>query len=69
MADPTLAEPRNPSSNGETAQESVDRMAGGMSNPPHPSAVAQGPSKPVGPNIHPVAKGVYGAPVGETVLH
>lgn len=69
MADPTKAEPRNPTVGGETAQETVDRMAGRGGNPPHPSAAPPGPfSKPPPANIKPTAPRVYGSPVGSTIL-
>jgi hypothetical protein len=71
--DPTRAEVRNPTVGGETVQESVDRMAGGKTNlpadpynPSHPSATAK--PKPVGPSIHPTAKGVYGAPIQAPIV-
>jgi hypothetical protein len=75
MADPTKAEPRYDT--GETAQEATDRQAGDGkqsmptgSNPPHPSAAASpGPTaKPPGESIHPSARGIYGAPLGSTIL-
>lgn len=73
MGDPTRAEPRNPTTGGETVQETADRMAGngraGNLNPPHPSATGVNvPTKPVGPNVHPTAKGAYGAPLGGVIL-
>jgi len=64
--DPSKAEPRNASADGETAQESVDRMAGQGGNPPHPSSVAQ-PKAP-GPKISPWAKGQYGAPIQPAIV-
>ena len=68
MSDPTKAEPRNPTTGGETAQETADRMSGGR-NPPHPSAPGgNGPAKFVNPSITPSAKGNYGPPVGDTIL-
>jgi len=77
MADFVSKDTRNPTT-GETSQETADRMAGQggpskaeqQGNPPHYSAPgqSQAPTKPVGPNIHPVAKGVYGAPIGGTIL-
>ena len=68
MADPTKAEPRNPTT-GETAQESVDRMAGSGGNPPHPSAVGgAGPAKFVNPSTKPSSPGNYGAPVGAPIF-
>ena len=67
MSDPTSAEKRW-SSTGETSQEAADRMAGGN----HVDGGVHGPTLvPRGPapqNIHPSAKGVYGAPVGDVVL-
>jgi hypothetical protein len=51
---------------GMTAQEIADKAAG-YGGQPHPSAAAA-PTRPVGPNIHPVAKGVYGAPVGPAIF-
>jgi hypothetical protein len=75
MADPTKAEPRYDT--GETAQEATDRMAGDgrkasmpTGNPPHPSAAANpGPTaKAPGESIHPSAQGIYGAPLGSTIL-
>jgi hypothetical protein len=69
MGDPTRAEVRNPTVGGETSQETADRMAG-AGNPPHPSSPSQSvaPTKPVGPNVHPTAKGAYGAPLGGVIL-
>ncbi len=69
MADPTRAEPRNPTVGGETAQDSVDRMAGGTKGAVPPS-VTRAPvvNRPAPVNVHPSAKGVYGAPVGDTIL-
>lgn len=66
MADPTKAEPRNPDSGGETAQESVDRIAGSGGNPAHPAVSA--PTRPAPSNLHPIAKGVYGSPVTQPIL-
>jgi hypothetical protein len=57
----------------EAIDKAVDQSVKG-SNPPHPSSPAAsapntGPTaKQPGPNIHPAAKGVYGAPVGDTIL-
>jgi hypothetical protein len=61
--DPTKAEPRNPTTGGETAQETTDRLAG-----VHPGVDggAKGPlvtKAPPPQNLHPSAKGVYGSPV------
>jgi hypothetical protein len=68
MGDPTKAEPRNPSSGGETVQETADRMSGG-GNPPHPSAVGgAGPAKFVNPSTKPSSPGNYGAPVGAPIF-
>ena len=63
MADPTRAEPRNPTTGGETVQQTADRMAGGGGAPP--PSVTRNPVSSVKPpvNVHPSAKGVYGAPV------
>jgi hypothetical protein len=65
MSDPTKAEVRNPTVGGETSQETVDRMAG-----PGVHTGVDGGNKgplvtkaPVPQNVHPSAKGVYGAPV------
>jgi len=68
MADPTKAEPRNPTVGGETAQETVDRMAGG--GKPHPSAAPPGPFSKAPPpaNIKPIAPNTYGSPIGSTIL-
>lgn len=67
MSDPTKAEVRNPTVGGETAQESVDRMAGGGGgNPSHPAAAA--PARPAPANLHPIAKGVYGSPITQPIL-
>ena len=65
------ADVRNPTTGGETAMETADRESGGGGgNPPHPSSPTQStaPTKAVGPNVHPVAKGVYGAPIGGPIL-
>ena len=64
MADPTQAEVRNPTTGGETVQETADRMAGGDSNATPPS-VTRNPvvSAKAPQNVHPSAKGVYGSPV------
>lgn len=65
MSDPTKAEPRYDT--GETAQEAVDRMAGdGGASKSHPAAAA--PTKPAPANLHPTAKGVYGAPITQPFL-
>jgi hypothetical protein len=63
MGDPTKAEPRYDT--GETAQEAVDRMAGG-GNPAHPAVSA--PTRPAPANVHPIAKGVYGSPITQPIL-
>jgi hypothetical protein len=71
MSDPTKAEPRNPTYGGETAQESVDRMAGSRQGPN--DGGAKGPMVPPRPapaNIHPSSVGghSYGAPIGDVIL-
>ena len=65
---------RNPTT-GRTAAEEADFQAGtGMpSNPPHPSAPPPGngpggAGKPPPVNTKPSAPGVYGAPIGDTIL-
>ncbi|HTS55221.1 MAG TPA: hypothetical protein VMH26_18280 [Burkholderiales bacterium] len=70
MADHDL---RNPTT-GETAQESVDRMAG--SGKQSTDGGAKGPTltptaKPPGPSTHPSAPGGrnYGSPIEPTILH
>ena len=60
------AEIRNPTTN-ETAQETVDRLAGSKGHPttaPTPPPTAKAP----GESIHPSAQGIYGAPLGSTIL-
>jgi hypothetical protein len=63
--DATKAEPRNPTTGGETVQETTDRMAG----PGVHTGVAGGAKGPLvtkappPQNLHPSAKGVYGSPV------
>jgi len=69
--DPTKAEPRNPTTGGETAQETVDRMAGSK---PGKDGGAKGPlvpAKPAPVNTHPSSPGghSYGAPIEPTILH
>lgn len=66
MANPAQAEMKHLSEGGKTAQEIADDKAG-MGNP-HPSANYASQPKPPGPSIHPVAKGVYGAPIGTPIL-
>ena len=67
--DPTKAEPRNPTTGGETAQESADRMAGGKDGGSKAASLI--PNKPAPQNTHPSAPGGrnYGAPIGDTILH
>lgn len=51
---------------GETAQETVDRMAGDGGSKPTTDGGAKGPlvpTKPAPQNTHPSAKGVYGSPI------
>jgi hypothetical protein len=75
MGDPTKAEPRNPTTGGETAQETVDRMGGlggrdtivGQQGSPHPATYPV-MAKPPGPSTHPSASHTYGSPLGATVL-
>lgn len=68
MGDPTKMEPRYDT--GETAQEAVDRMA--SPGNPRVDGGAKGqtmvPRAPAPQNLHPSAKGVYGAPVGKPIL-
>lgn len=54
-------------SNGLTAQENVDAMQT-AGNPPHPASNTAPQPKAPGPSIHPVAKGVYGAPIQAPIL-
>lgn len=69
MADHDLVNPTT----GETAIQSVDRMAGRGGNPPHPSAPPPnggpgGNARPAPVNTKPIAPRTYGAPVGNTIL-
>lgn len=66
MSDPTKAEPRYDT--GETAQEAVDRMAGASKTDGGVKGSTLTPTAPPPQNVHPSAKGVYGAPIGKPIL-
>lgn len=68
-------------SNGRTAQEEADfQQTGNTPTDPAPAGTSPSPAleggvkgpmvpqRPAPANIHPSAKGVYGAPIGDTVL-